>query len=35
MKWQSSGILIDQWHLWEQKNGIKVYLTTMDWKNFP
>ncbi len=26
------GILIDQWHLWEQKTGIKVYLTTMDWE---
>lgn len=30
------GILIDQWRLWEQKTGIKVYLTTMDWeKSFP
>ncbi len=26
------GILIDYWHLWEQKTGIKVYLTTMDWE---
>lgn len=25
------GILIDQWKLWEQRTGIKVYLTTMDW----
>ncbi len=25
------GILIDQWKLWEEKTGIKVYLTTMDW----
>lgn len=25
------GILIDQWRLWEQKNGIKVEITAMDW----
>jgi PAS domain S-box-containing protein len=25
------GILVDQWKLWEEKTGIKVYLTTMDW----
>lgn len=26
------GILIDRWRLWEQKTGIKVYLTSMDWE---
>ncbi len=25
------GILIDQWRLWEQKTGIKVVLSSMDW----
>ena len=25
------GILVDQWHLWEQKTGIKVEISAMDW----
>lgn len=25
------GILIDQWHLWEQKSGIRVEIHAMDW----
>jgi ABC-type amino acid transport substrate-binding protein len=25
------GVLIDQWRLWEQKNGIRVEIHAMDW----
>ena len=25
------GILIDRWHLWEKKTGIKVEITGLDW----
>ncbi len=28
---KQQGILIDQWHLWEQKTGIKVEIHSMDW----
>ena len=27
------GILVDQWRLWQQKTGIRVELTTKDWKD--
>lgn len=30
-KGQPQGILIDRWRLWEQKTGIKVEITTLDW----
>jgi PAS domain S-box-containing protein len=30
-KGESQGILIDYWRLWEEKTGIEVQLTTMDW----
>jgi PAS domain S-box-containing protein len=28
---RQQGILIDQWRLWEQKTGIKVEISAMDW----
>ncbi len=27
------GILIDQWKLWEQKTGVRVEISAMDWSN--
>ena len=28
---KQQGILIDQWHMWERKTGIKVDISAMDW----